>query len=46
MEKKHVPSDIEISQAAVPLNIQEIAKSSGILPEELIPYGSYKAKVC
>jgi methylenetetrahydrofolate dehydrogenase (NADP+)/methenyltetrahydrofolate cyclohydrolase/formyltetrahydrofolate synthetase/formate--tetrahydrofolate ligase len=40
-----VPSDIEISQAAKPLPITEIARRAGILPEELEPYGDVKAKV-
>lgn len=41
----HVPSDIEISQAATPKPITEIAATAGILPEELDPYGQVKAKV-
>jgi methylenetetrahydrofolate dehydrogenase (NADP+)/methenyltetrahydrofolate cyclohydrolase/formyltetrahydrofolate synthetase/formate--tetrahydrofolate ligase len=40
-----VPSDIEISRAAKPLPITEIAKRAGILPQELEPYGDVKAKV-
>ena len=40
-----VPSDIAISRAAKPLPITEIAAAAGILPEELEPYGSVKAKV-
>jgi formate--tetrahydrofolate ligase len=40
-----VPSDIDISQNAKLLPIIEIAKKAGILEEELIPYGSQKAKV-
>ena len=40
-----VPSDIEISQAATPKPVTEIAAAAGILPEELEPYGSVKAKV-
>lgn len=43
--KDPVPSDIEISQAITPANITEIAAKAGILPEELEPYGRYKAKV-
>ena len=43
MEK--VQSDIEISQAAQPVLISKIAEAAGILEEELIPYGKYKAKV-
>ncbi len=38
-------SDIEISQAATPKLIAEVAAEAGILPEELEPYGDYKAKV-
>src|SRR5215472_7935252 len=39
-------SDIEISQAAVKRPILEIAKEKlGIGPENLEPYGHYKAKV-
>jgi formyltetrahydrofolate synthetase len=34
-----VPSDIDISQAAVPLPIDQIAADAGILPKELEPYG-------
>jgi len=40
-----VPSDIEISRAAKPLPITEVARKAGILPEELEPYGQVKAKV-
>ncbi len=40
-----VPSDIDISRAATPLKITEIATKAGILPEELEPYGHIKAKV-
>ena len=39
------PSDLEIAQAATPKPIAEIAESIGIRAEELIPYGSTKAKV-
>ena len=42
---KAVPSDLDITQAATPKPIIEIAESIGILPEELIPYGDTKAKV-
>ena len=42
---KAVPSDIEISRAATPKPITEIAEKAGILPEELEPYGDVKAKV-
>jgi methylenetetrahydrofolate dehydrogenase (NADP+) / methenyltetrahydrofolate cyclohydrolase / formyltetrahydrofolate synthetase len=40
-----VPSDIEIAQAADIKKITEVAEEVGILPDELEPYGSYKAKV-
>jgi methylenetetrahydrofolate dehydrogenase (NADP+)/methenyltetrahydrofolate cyclohydrolase/formyltetrahydrofolate synthetase len=40
-----VPSDIEISHAATPRPITEVARDAGILPEELEPYGDIKAKV-
>ncbi|MBN1553287.1 MAG: formate--tetrahydrofolate ligase, partial [Phycisphaerae bacterium] len=40
-----VPSDIEISRAAAPRKITDIARTAGILPEELEPYGDVKAKV-
>ena len=39
------PSDLEIAQAANPRPIAEIAESIGIRPDELIPYGSTKAKI-
>ena len=40
-----VPSDIEISRAAKPKPITEIAAIAGIRPDELEPYGDVKAKV-
>jgi len=40
-----VPSDIEISRAATPQPITQVAAKAGILPEELEPYGDVKAKV-
>ena len=40
-----VPSDLAIAQSACPLPILDIAAEAGILPEELEPYGRYKAKV-
>lgn len=40
-----VPSDIAISQALEPLHISAIAADAGILPSELHPYSSDKAKV-
>ena len=42
---KPFPSDIEISRSAVLKPISEIAKNIGIDPEDIIPYGKYKAKV-
>ena len=42
---KRVPSDIEISRAASPKHISEIAAAAGILPDELELYGDVKAKV-
>jgi len=42
---KPVPSDIEISRAASPTAITEVAAAAGILPAELEPYGDVKAKV-
>ncbi len=42
---KPVPSDIEISRAADPKRITELAHAAGILPEELEPYGDVKAKI-
>jgi methylenetetrahydrofolate dehydrogenase (NADP+)/methenyltetrahydrofolate cyclohydrolase/formyltetrahydrofolate synthetase len=40
-----VPSDIEISRAATPKPITEIAKIAGVPPEDLEPYGNVKAKI-
>ncbi|QCX34818.1 formate--tetrahydrofolate ligase [Caloramator sp. E03] len=40
-----MPSDIEIAQKAKMKDIREIAKSAGILEDELELYGKYKAKV-
>ncbi|XP_039281727.1 C-1-tetrahydrofolate synthase, cytoplasmic isoform X2 [Nilaparvata lugens] len=40
-----VPSDIEISRSQEPKQIGELAAEVGILPSEVIPYGSTKAKV-
>lgn len=42
---KPVPSDYEISRNQVPKQITDVASEAGIVPEELEPYGSYKAKV-
>ena len=43
--KRPVPSDLDIAQSIEPLPITQIAEEAGILPEELIQYGSTKAKV-
>ncbi|MFW5942231.1 MAG: formate--tetrahydrofolate ligase, partial [Chloroflexota bacterium] len=43
--KSPVPSDIEIAQEAELRPIAEIAEEVGILPDELLLYGPYKAKV-
>ncbi|CEP62675.1 trifunctional formate-tetrahydrofolate ligase/methenyltetrahydrofolate cyclohydrolase/methylenetetrahydrofolate dehydrogenase ADE3 LALA0_S06e01090g [Lachancea lanzarotensis] len=43
--QKPVPSDFEISRAQKPKEITQIASEAGILPIELEPYGSTKAKV-
>jgi methylenetetrahydrofolate dehydrogenase (NADP+)/methenyltetrahydrofolate cyclohydrolase/formyltetrahydrofolate synthetase len=45
MSPSHVPSDLEIAQAAELKPILEIAAQVGLLEEELVPYGWYKAKV-
>lgn len=42
---KPVPSDFEISRAQKPKEITQVALEAGILPSELEPYGSTKAKV-
>ncbi len=42
---KPFPSDIEISRTTVLKHISEIAKNVGIDPDDIIPYGKYKAKV-
>ena len=43
--KSPVPSDLEIAQEATPKPISQIAEEIGLLPEELLLYGPYKAKV-
>ncbi|MCG8711184.1 formate--tetrahydrofolate ligase, partial [Brenneria sp. 4F2] len=43
--KKPVPSDFEISRAQQPKEIKDVALEAGILPSEVEPYGSTKAKV-
>lgn len=42
---KPFPSDIEISRSAVLKPIAKIAEHIGINPDDIIPYGKYKAKV-
>lgn len=42
---KPVPSDIEIAQSVSIQPITKVAQAAGILPEELITYGTTKAKV-
>jgi formate--tetrahydrofolate ligase len=41
----HMPSSLEIAQEAELRPIAEIAEVAGLLPEEIEPYGRYKAKV-
>ena len=38
-------SGLEIAQAASMERIADVAAAAGILPEELRPYGTYRAKV-
>jgi formate--tetrahydrofolate ligase len=45
MTKTHVPTDIEIAQAAKMRPIVEVAAELGIGGEDLILYGQYKAKL-
>ena len=40
-----VPSDIAIAQAATMRPIAEVAAEVGLGPEEILPYGRYKAKI-
>src|SRR3954469_9792829 len=39
------PSNLEIAQQAVLRPIEEIAAALGLTPEEVEPYGRYKAKI-
>src|SRR5579884_3079805 len=41
----HMPSSLEIAQEAELRPISEIAEAAGLLPEEIEPYGRYKAKI-
>jgi formate--tetrahydrofolate ligase len=43
--KTEMPSSLEIAQQAKLRPIQEIAAEAGLLPEEVEPYGSVKAKI-
>ncbi len=40
-----MPSSLEIAQSATLKPITEIAEAAGLLPEEVEPYGRYKAKI-
>jgi formate--tetrahydrofolate ligase len=40
-----VPTDIEIAQAAKLRPIQEVAAELGLGPDDILPYGHYKAKI-
>ena len=40
-----MPTDIEIARSVTPLPITEIAATVGLTPDDLEPYGRYKAKV-
>jgi formyltetrahydrofolate synthetase len=40
-----MPTSLEIAQEARLLPITEIAEAAGLLPEEIEPYGRYKAKI-
>src|SRR5947209_17987851 len=44
-ERAAMPSSLEIAQAAQMQPIDRIADSIGLLPEEVEPYGRYKAKI-
>jgi formate--tetrahydrofolate ligase len=41
----HMPSSLEIAQEAELRPIVEIAEAAGLLPDEIEPYGRYKAKI-
>src|SRR3989338_2769148 len=43
--KNRIPSNLEISQMARPLQIIEIARRAGLRLEEIEVYGQYKAKI-
>ena len=42
---RRIPTNIEIAQAARPLQITEVARVAGLRMEEIEMYGQYKAKV-
>jgi methylenetetrahydrofolate dehydrogenase (NADP+)/methenyltetrahydrofolate cyclohydrolase/formyltetrahydrofolate synthetase len=44
-KQKPVPSDIEIARAHEPINVVYLADEIGIYHNEIIPYGSKKAKI-
>ena len=41
----HMPSSLEIAQAAELVPITEVAAAAGLLPGEVEPYGRFKAKI-
>jgi formate--tetrahydrofolate ligase len=43
--KTEMPSSLEIAQGATLRPITEVASDAGLLPEEVEPYGRYKAKI-
>ena len=43
--KTEIPTSLEIAQAATLRPILDVAADAGLLPEEIEPYGRYKAKV-
>ena len=45
MTPSNVPSDIAIAQAAKPRPIADVAKELGLGPDDILPYGKYKAKI-
>jgi formyltetrahydrofolate synthetase len=45
MAKTQIPSSLEIAQAAVLRPIADLAEEAGLQPDEVEPYGRYKAKV-
>lgn len=40
-----MPTDIEIAQSVTPRPIADVAADAGLTPDELEPYGRYKAKI-